>query len=127
MNSLFYGIQYRGYLYVLSFARIDNEIVDHPTIALLRVRVHKIRDNDIDALSVIRTDRWFLSAVRSDKCGVEIELILCCYQNAIYACDVGKDGGYESQTTKRYHLISTMKTKCCFADPLLHYRFFKHR
>lgn len=33
---------------MLSFARIDNEIVDYPTITLLRVRVHKIRDNDID-------------------------------------------------------------------------------
>jgi len=37
------------------------------------------------SLSAIRADRWLLSAVRSDKCRAEIELILCCYRNAIYA------------------------------------------
>lgn len=63
---------------------------------LLRVRVHKTRDNDIDCDDVFvirdRTDRWLLSAVRSDKCGDEIELILCCYRNAIYVRRDRKDG-----------------------------------
>lgn len=44
------------------------------------------------SLSVIWVDRWLLSAVRSDKYGDEIELILRCYRNAIYARRDGKDG-----------------------------------
>lgn len=62
------------------------------------------------SLSVIRVDRWLLSAVRSDKCGNEIELILCCYRNAIYARYDGKDGCTKSHATKQYYLISAMKT-----------------
>lgn len=44
------------------------------------------------SLSAISAGRWLLSAVRSDKCGDEIELILCCYRNAIYARRDGKAG-----------------------------------
>lgn len=52
----------------------------------------------IRSLSVIQTDRWLLSAVRSDKCGDEIELILCCYRNAIYARGVWKDTNHTRQS-----------------------------
>lgn len=45
------------------------------------------------SLSAIRADRWcFYQRCAVIECGDEIELILCCYRNAIYARRDGKVG-----------------------------------